>query len=135
MTGLEWALLVTSITGALASGYSGYSAKKEGAPKSFAVEMGPVGNLKHVSAHKGARDYFELLVKELLACEVKGGLVSSGEQINAYIMASGKQYHLTFLAKEESKLLERFKNNTVESVDELVANLKKYYENTDWIHG
>ena len=31
MTPVEWALLVTSITGALASGYSGYSAKQEGA--------------------------------------------------------------------------------------------------------
>lgn len=109
------------------------SSKSEAGPKSFAMEMDPVGNLKSVHKHKGARDYFELMVKELLGCEIKTGLVSSGEQINAYIMASGEQYHLTFLSKEDSTLLKKFRNKTVESVDELVQNLKKYFENTEWI--
>ena len=50
-------------------------------------------------------------------------------------MAAGEQYRLTFLCKEDSELLKRFKKNTVENVDELVANLKKYFENTDWVFG
>jgi hypothetical protein len=47
-------------------------------------------------------------------------------------MAGGEQYTITFLAQENSELLKRFRNNTVESVDELVQNLKKYFENTEW---
>ncbi|UCH88430.1 MAG: hypothetical protein JSV49_09220 [Thermoplasmata archaeon] len=110
------------------------SSESGGGLKSFGVDMGPVGQVKAVDQYKGTRDYFELLVKELLACEIQAGVVSSGEQINAYVMAAGKQYSLRFLGKEDSALLKKFKNNTVESVDELVENLKKYYENSDWIH-
>jgi len=117
-------------------GRIGGGAKQEDeGPKSYAVEMGPVGNLKGVGSGRSVRDYFELMVKEVLACEIKSGVVSAGEQIVAYIMAAGKQYTLAFLAKDESELLKRFRKNTVENVDELVQNLKKYFENTEWVQG
>jgi len=103
------------------------------APRSFGVKMAEVG-VKGTGS-KTPRDYFELLVKELIACEIQEGVVSSGQQINAYVMAGGEQYKLSFLAKDESELLKRFRKNTVENVDELVKNLKKYYENIDWVYG
>ena len=109
--------------------------KSASGPKSYGMEMEPVGSLKGIHKSSGTRDYIELLVKELLACEIKAGVVSAGEQVNAYVMAAGEQYRLTFLCKEDSELLKRFKKNTVENVDELVANLKKYFENTDWVFG
>ena len=103
-------------------------------PKAPPVIKG-VDKLKGVGSGGAVRDYFELLVKEVLGCEIKEGVVSAGQQIVAYIMASGKQFTLTFLAQDNSKLLERFRKNTVESVDELTENLKKHFENIEWVHG
>jgi hypothetical protein len=102
-------------------------------PKSYGVQMGSVG-VKGTGSGS-ARDYFELLVKELIACEIAEGVVSAGQQISAYVMAGGEQYKLSFLAQDDSELLKRFRKNTVENVDELVANLKKYFENSDWVYG
>ncbi len=104
------------------------------APQSYAMRMGSGGNLQNIDAKKGIRDYFEIPIKEILACEIKGGLVSGGSQINAYLLSKGEQYHLTFVVPDDSGLLKRFSQNTVENVDELTNNLKSYFENTDWIY-
>jgi hypothetical protein len=110
-------------------------AGSSGGPKSYAMDMDTGSTLKGFEKKKEARDYIELLIKEVLGCEIKADMVSDGEQVIAYVMASGKQYRLLFLAREDSQLLRRFKKKTVESSEELVANLKKYFENTDWVHG
>jgi hypothetical protein len=104
------------------------------APQTYAMRMGSAGNLQNIDAEKGARDYFEIPIKEILACEIKGGLVSGGSQINAYLLSKGEQYHLTFVVPEDSALLKRFQQNTVANVDELTNNLKQYFENSDWIY-
>jgi len=103
------------------------------APSSYAMKMRST-NLQNIDASKGVRDYFEIPVKEILACEIKDDLVSGGSQINAYLLSKGEQYHLTFVVPEESDLLKRFQQNTVENVDELTNNLKQYFENSDWIY-
>lgn len=103
-------------------------------PQSYAMRMGSASNLQNIDANKGVRDYFEIPVKEILGCEIKGGLVSGGAQINAYLLSKGEQYHLTFVVPEESGLLKRFQQKIVESVDELTNNLKTYFENTEWIY-
>jgi hypothetical protein len=108
--------------------------ESNGGMASFKMDSAPkVDKLKGMDKSSGVRDYFEFMIKELLACEIKSGVVSAGEQINTYVLAAGKQYHMTFLGKEDSDLLKKFQNNTIENVEELVQNLKKHYENTDWI--
>jgi len=103
------------------------------APESYAMRMRS-SNLQNIDAKKGVRDYFEIPIKEILACEIKGELVSGGSQINAYLLSKGEQLHLTFVVAEDSGLLKRFQQNTVDNVDELTNNLKSYFENTDWIY-
>ena len=104
------------------------------APRSYAIKMESAGGLQNIDEVKGVRNYFEILVKELLACEIKSGMVSSGVQVNSYILSKGEQVHLTFVTREDSELLKRFKQNQVENLDELTNNLKTYFENTDWIY-
>jgi hypothetical protein len=104
------------------------------APQSYAVQMKSASNLKNIDEMKGVRAYFEIQIKELLACEIKSGLVSSGIQVNVYILSKGEQIHLTFVLQENSKLLKRFKQMQVENLDELTNNLKVHFENTDWIY-
>ncbi|WP_455391787.1 hypothetical protein [[Eubacterium] cellulosolvens] len=103
------------------------------APQTYAMPMQSVG-LKNIDTKKGVRDFFEIPIKEILACEIKGGMVSGGSQIYAYLLSKGEQFHLTVVVQEESGLLKRFQQNTVENVDELTNNLKIYFENTDWIN-
>ncbi len=103
------------------------------APRSFAMKM-ETGRLENIDVKKGIRDYFEVPIKEILACEIKSGLVSGGSQINAYMLSKGEQVHLTFVISETSELLKRFKHIQVKNLDELTNNLKKYFENTDWIY-
>lgn len=104
------------------------------APQSYAMRMGTASNLQNIDIKKGVRDYFEIPIKEILGCEIKGGLVSGGSQINAYLLSKGEQMHLTFVVPEDSGLLKRFEQNQVENTDELVKNLKTYFENVDWIY-
>jgi hypothetical protein len=104
------------------------------APKHYAMKMRSVTNLQNIDEKKGIRDFFEIPVKELLACTIASGMVSGGHQIYAYILSKGEQFHLTFVAVEGSDLLKRFQQIQVENVDELTKNLKEYFENTDWIY-
>ena len=103
------------------------------APRSFAMKM-ETEKLENIDVKKGIRDYFEIPIKEILACEIKSGLVSGGSQINVYLLSKGEQVHLTFVIPLTSELLKRFKQIQVENLDELTNNLKKYFENTDWIY-
>lgn len=104
------------------------------APQSYGVRMKSATTLQNIHEKKGTRDYFEIPIKEILACEVQSGIVSGGSQIYAYILSKGEQLHLTFVVSDDSGLLKRFKQNTVENVNELTNNLKDYFENTDWIN-
>jgi hypothetical protein len=103
-------------------------------PQSYAMRMGSASDLQNIDSKKGVRDYFDIPIKEILGCEIKSGLVSGGSQINAYLLSKGEQLHLTFVVPEDSGLLKRFSQNTVENTDELVKNLKSYFENIDWIY-
>jgi hypothetical protein len=104
------------------------------APSHYAMKMKSVHSLKNIDEKEGIRDFFEIPVKEIIACTINSGLVSGGHQIYAYILSKGEQYHLTFIAIEGSDLLRRFQQNQVDNVDELTKNLKDYFENTDWIY-
>jgi hypothetical protein len=104
------------------------------APSHYAMKMRSGSNLQNIDEKKGIRDFFEIPVKEILGCTINSGLVSGGHQIYAYVLSKGEQYHLTFVAIEGSELLDRFRQKQVENVDELTKNLKKYFENTDWIY-
>lgn len=103
-------------------------------PQSYAMKLDSVMDLQKIDPELGAREYFEIPIKEILACEIKGGVVSTGEHINVYILSKGEQYHLSFVTPPDSELLKRFKNNKVQNVDELTKNLKAHFENTDWIY-
>lgn len=103
------------------------------APQTYAMPMDSVA-LKNIDTRKGVRDFFEIPIKEIIACEIQGGLVSGGSQIYAYLLSKGEQFHLTIVVQEESGLLKRFQQNTVENVEELTNNLKVYFENNDWIY-
>ncbi|MCK5562431.1 MAG: hypothetical protein KAJ51_17655, partial [Thermoplasmata archaeon] len=103
------------------------------APQTYAMPMESIG-LKNIDTKKGVRDFFEIPIKEILACEIHGGLVSGGSQIYAYLLSKGEQYHLTIIVKEDSGLLIRFMQNAVENIEELTNNLKLYFENSDWIY-
>jgi hypothetical protein len=80
------------------------------------------------------REYFEIPIKEILACEIKSGHVPRREFVNAYILSGKSQYHLSFVLRSDSSLLARFRNNQVENVMELTKNIKFHYNNTSWIH-
>jgi hypothetical protein len=103
------------------------------APQTYAMPMDAVA-LKNIDTRKGVRDFFDVPIKEIIACEIHGGLVSGGSQIYAYLLSKGEQFHLTIVVQEDSGLLKRFQQNTVENVEELTNNLKVYFENNDWIY-
>jgi hypothetical protein len=104
------------------------------APSHYAMKMGSVTNLQNIDEKEGIRDFFEIPVKEILACSITTGLVSGGHQVYVYILSKGEQYHLNFIAIEGSELLKRFQQKTVDNVDELTKNLKEYFGKTDWIY-
>jgi hypothetical protein len=104
------------------------------APQSYAMQMKSVAKLQNIDEMKGVRDYFEIPIKEILGCEIKPGVVSGGSQVNVYILSKGEQCHLSFVIPSESGLFKRFQQKQVSGVDELTANLKQHFENTDWIY-
>ena len=103
-------------------------------PQTYAMKMDTVTKLEAIQSVKGARDYFDIPIKEIIACEIKTGMFSGGTQVIAFILSKGEQVKLLFVLPETSELLKRFKQNQVENVDELTNNLKKYYENNDWVY-
>ncbi len=103
-------------------------------PQSYAMKLDSVMDLQKIDPELGVREYFEIPIKEILACEIKSGVVSSGEHINVYILSKGEQCHLSFVAPPDSELLKRFRNNQVQNVDELTKNLKEHFQNIDWMY-
>ena len=79
-------------------------------------------------------DYFEILNKEILACEVRNTKLANAELVNIYILSKGEQCHMSVALPVNSPLLERFKKKTVANSNELVKNIKDYFQNTSWIY-
>lgn len=80
------------------------------------------------------REYFEVPNIEIMASERKEGAVSVGEMVNVYILSTGNQFHLSMVLPKESGLLSRLMNKKVQSLDELVNNLKELFKQTDWMY-
>jgi len=79
-------------------------------------------------------DYFEVLNKEILACEVRNSKLANAELVNIYILSKGEQCHMSVALPTNSPLLERFKQKLVANSNELVKNIKDYFQNTNWIY-
>jgi hypothetical protein len=103
-------------------------------PQSYAMKLDSVTDMQKLNAGSGVREYFEIPIKEIIACEIKEGVVSSGLHINAYLLSKGEQFHLSFVTPPGSELHRRFKQNQVQNVDQLTKNLKDHFENTKWIY-
>lgn len=80
------------------------------------------------------REYFEIPNIEIMASERKEGAVSVGEMVNIFILSTGNQYHLSMVLPKESGLLSRLMNKKVQSLDELVNNLKDLFKQTEWMY-
>jgi hypothetical protein len=103
-------------------------------PQSYAMKLDSVTDMQKLTTGSGIREYFEIPIKEIIACEIKEGVVSSGLHINAYLLSKGEQFHLSFVTPPGSELHKRFRQNQVQNVDELTKNLKDHFENTKWIY-
>jgi hypothetical protein len=80
------------------------------------------------------REYFEIPNIEIMASERREGAVSVGQMVNVYILSSGNQYHLSLVLTEDSNLLSRLMNKRIKNLDELVNNLKQFFQQTDWMY-
>lgn len=89
--------------------------------------------LGNISQGASIREYFEIPNIEIMGSENKEGAVSVGEMVNVYILSSGNQFHLSMVLNSESNLLMRLMNKKVETLDELVNNLKDFFRKTDWM--
>jgi hypothetical protein len=89
--------------------------------------------LGDVSPGAATREYFEIPNIEIMASELKEGAVSAGEMVNVYILSSGNQFHLSMVLQSDSDLLRRMMNKKVKTLDDLVNNLKDFFQKTDWM--
>ncbi|MCU0798485.1 MAG: hypothetical protein MUC62_02290 [Candidatus Thermoplasmatota archaeon] len=80
------------------------------------------------------REYFEIPNIEIMASEKKEGAVSVGEMVNVFILSTGNQFHLSMVLPKDSGLLSRLMNKRVQSLDELVNNLKDLFKQTEWMY-
>jgi len=80
-----------------------------------------------------SREYFDIPNIEVMASEKKEGAVSVGEMVNVYVLSSGNQFHLSMVLPSDSDLLKRLMKKRVENLDQLVNNLKDYFQNDDWM--
>jgi len=90
-----------------------------------------IGNMASGGAQ---REYFEIPVIEIMASEKREGAVSVGQMVNVYILSSGNQLHLSMVLTDDSDLLNRLMNKKIKSLDELVNNLKEFFQRTDWLY-
>ncbi|MGA1820026.1 MAG: hypothetical protein ACMUHU_03355 [Thermoplasmatota archaeon] len=79
------------------------------------------------------REFFDIPNLEVMASEKKEGAVSVGEMVNVYVLSSGNQFHLSMVLPSDSDLLKRLMNKRVENLDQLVNNLKDYFQKDDWM--
>ncbi|MGA1865861.1 MAG: hypothetical protein ACMUFK_00170 [Thermoplasmatota archaeon] len=86
-----------------------------------------------LSSGAATREYFEVPNIEMMASEKKEGAVSVGEMVNLYILSSGNQYHISMVLPSDSDLLKRLMNKRVGNLDQLVNNLKDYFQKDDWM--
>ncbi len=80
------------------------------------------------------REYFEIPTIEIMASEKREGAVSVGQMVNVYVLSSGNQFHLSMVLANDSDLMNRLMNKRIKALDELVNNLKQYFQQTDWIY-
>lgn len=80
------------------------------------------------------REYFEIPNIEIMGSEKKEGAVSMGMMVNMYVLSSGNQFHLSMVLNSDSELLSRLMNKRVSNLDELVNNLKDFFQKTDWMY-
>jgi hypothetical protein len=90
-------------------------------------------DLGDLSEGAASREFFEIPNIEVMASERKEGAVSVGEMVNVYILSSGNQFHLSMVLNTDSDLLKRMMNKRVNNLDELVNNLKDYFQKTEWM--
>ncbi len=102
--------------------------------RAMSSSMGTSFSIGESSSEAIVREYFEIPNIEIMASERKEGAVSLGVMVNVYVLSSGNQFHLSMVLDEESGLMKRLMNKRVESLDELVANLKEFFKRTDWIY-
>jgi hypothetical protein len=89
--------------------------------------------LGDMSPGAATREFFEIPNIEIMASERKEGAVSVGEMVNVYVLSSGNQFHLSMVLTSDSDLLKRLMNKRVQNLDELVNNLKDYFQKTEWM--
>ena len=89
--------------------------------------------LGDLSPGEATREYFDIPNIEVMASEKKEGAVSVGEMVNVYVLSSGNQFHLSMVLPSDSDLLGRLMNKQVENLDQLVNNLKDYFQKDEWM--
>jgi hypothetical protein len=80
------------------------------------------------------REFFEIPNIEIMASEKREGAVSVGQMVNVYVLSSGNQFHLSMVLANDSDLMNRLMNKRIKALDELVNNLKQYFQQTDWMY-
>ncbi|MFW3146288.1 MAG: hypothetical protein ACMUIE_05705, partial [Thermoplasmatota archaeon] len=101
--------------------------------RAMSSSMGRSFELGDAAPEATMREYFEIPNIEIMASERKEGAVSAGVMVNVFILSSGNQFHLSMVLESDSDLLKRLMNKRVESLDELVNNLKEYFRKTEWM--
>lgn len=101
--------------------------------RAMSAPMESTFDLGDMSKGTVVREFFEIPNIEIMGTENKEGAVSTGEMVNIYILSSGNQFHLSMVLGEGSGLLQRLMNKKVETLDELVNNLKEFFRKTDWM--
>ncbi|MBN1389729.1 MAG: hypothetical protein JXA22_03695 [Candidatus Thermoplasmatota archaeon] len=101
--------------------------------RAVSTKVGKSFELGDLSSGSAVREYFEIPNIEVMASERKEGVVSVGEMVNLYVLSSGNQYHLSMVLPSDSDLLNRLMNKRVDNLDQLVNNLKDYFQKDDWM--
>lgn len=101
--------------------------------RAMSAPVGSTFELGDMTPGAAVREFFEIPNIEIMGSEQKEGAVSVGEMVNVYILSSGNQFHLSTVLTEDSNLLLRLMNKKVETLDELVNNLKDFFRKTDWM--
>jgi len=104
-----------------------------GGSESRAMDGGAV-SLGQVASGGSQREYFEIPNIEIMASEKREGAVTVGQMVNVYVLSAGNQYHLSMVLIQDSSLLSRLMNKQIKALDELVNNLKVFFQQTDWMY-
>jgi hypothetical protein len=102
--------------------------------RAMKAPTGSTFELGDMSPGATVREYFEIPNIEIMGAERKEGAVSVGVMVNVYVLSSGNQYHISMVLTSDSDLLTRLMNKQVKDLDELVNNLKDFFNRTDWMY-